>query len=107
MEIFPGQEVWREVGNEEEDGSGGMFEGKSVVGCRGNERSRQGTEERVFCSRKCKGIVLILKERRGVYGFMAVARRTVVWSWCAEGSRMLMFKAGNDCQRGFRSRLLN
>lgn len=22
MEIFPGQEVWREVGNEEEDGSG-------------------------------------------------------------------------------------
>ena len=35
MEIFPGQEVWREVGNEEEDGSGGMFEGTSVVGCRG------------------------------------------------------------------------
>lgn len=37
--------------------AGGMFEGKSVVGCRRSERS-QGTEERVFCSRECKGMYL-------------------------------------------------
>lgn len=43
-----------------------MFEGKSVVGCRGSEGSRQGTEgrkERVFCSRDCKGMNTEGKDR--------------------------------------------
>lgn len=72
MEIFPGQEVWREIGNEEEDGSGGMFEGKSVVGCRRSERSSQGTEERVFCSRECKGMYSTYTEGKDeVFVFMA------------------------------------
>lgn len=67
MEIFPGQEVWRKVGNEEEDGSQGMLEGKSVVGCRGrSEWSRQGTEERVFCSRVCKGMYSTYAEGKDV-----------------------------------------
>lgn len=52
-----------------------MFEGKLVVGCTGrSERSRQGTEEReerVFCSRECKGMYSTYAEGKDeVKGFM-------------------------------------